>query len=202
MRWSNQVLLHLARQRSLASQADDQDKAPVAMTHECHGQRTDGPPDTDDPHRTSPNCFVTTFPPRAPRSRSQWTGSPDSRRRATSTNDPHRTSRASSAGVSRGRRQQRASSSPSESTECSCWTSCWFRRYAAEADAAPAQLADRVAADVAWLLRVHPGVPVHCIPLHPRRRPIVARDARGSRACASRCFQRTRTESTSWTWST
>lgn len=36
-------------------------------------------------------------------------------------------------------------------------------RYAAEADADPAQLADRVAADVAWLLRAHPGVPVHCI---------------------------------------
>ena len=36
-------------------------------------------------------------------------------------------------------------------------------RYAVEADADPAQLADRVAADVAWLLRAHPGVPLHCI---------------------------------------
>ena len=36
-------------------------------------------------------------------------------------------------------------------------------RYAVEAEADPATLADRVAADIAWLLRAHPGVPLHCI---------------------------------------
>jgi hypothetical protein len=36
-------------------------------------------------------------------------------------------------------------------------------RIAAEADADPAELADRVAADVAWLARSHPDVPVHCV---------------------------------------
>ena len=36
-------------------------------------------------------------------------------------------------------------------------------RVAAEADADPAKLADRVAADVAWLADAHPGVPVHCV---------------------------------------
>lgn len=36
-------------------------------------------------------------------------------------------------------------------------------RVAAEADADPAKLADRVAADVAWIAQAHPGVPVHCI---------------------------------------
>jgi hypothetical protein len=36
-------------------------------------------------------------------------------------------------------------------------------RYAVEADADPTVLADRVAKDVAWILRAHPGVPVHCV---------------------------------------
>ena len=36
-------------------------------------------------------------------------------------------------------------------------------RVAAEADADPTMLADRVAADVAWLADAHPGVPVHCV---------------------------------------
>ena len=36
-------------------------------------------------------------------------------------------------------------------------------RYAVEADADPKVLAERVAKDVAWILKAHPGVPVHCI---------------------------------------
>jgi hypothetical protein len=36
-------------------------------------------------------------------------------------------------------------------------------RCAVEADADPALLADRVAADVAWLVDANPGVPVHCV---------------------------------------
>jgi hypothetical protein len=36
-------------------------------------------------------------------------------------------------------------------------------RVAVEADADPAKLADRVAADVAWVLDAHHDVPVHCI---------------------------------------
>lgn len=36
-------------------------------------------------------------------------------------------------------------------------------RVAAEADADPAKFADRVAANVAWLLKAHPQVPVHCV---------------------------------------
>jgi hypothetical protein len=36
-------------------------------------------------------------------------------------------------------------------------------RLAAEADADPHALAERVAADVAWLLDANPGVPVHCV---------------------------------------
>jgi hypothetical protein len=36
-------------------------------------------------------------------------------------------------------------------------------RVAAEADADPAKFADRVAADVAWLLKTYPQVPVHCV---------------------------------------
>ena len=36
-------------------------------------------------------------------------------------------------------------------------------RYAAEADADPVALASRVAADVAWIARAHPEVPVHCV---------------------------------------
>jgi hypothetical protein len=36
-------------------------------------------------------------------------------------------------------------------------------RYAAEADMDPAELADRVAKDVAWILKAHPGIPVHCV---------------------------------------
>ena len=36
-------------------------------------------------------------------------------------------------------------------------------RVAAEAEADPAKLADRVAADVAWLAHAHHGVPVHCV---------------------------------------
>ena len=36
-------------------------------------------------------------------------------------------------------------------------------RVAAEADADPGKFADRVAADVAWILKVHPKVPVHCV---------------------------------------
>jgi len=36
-------------------------------------------------------------------------------------------------------------------------------RYAVEADADPTALADRVAKDVAWILKAHPGVPVHCV---------------------------------------
>jgi len=36
-------------------------------------------------------------------------------------------------------------------------------RYAAEADVDPAELANRVAKDVAWIVKAHPGIPVHCI---------------------------------------
>jgi hypothetical protein len=36
-------------------------------------------------------------------------------------------------------------------------------RVAAEADADPAKFADRVAADVAWILKAHPKVPIHCV---------------------------------------
>jgi hypothetical protein len=36
-------------------------------------------------------------------------------------------------------------------------------RYAVEADADPVVLAERVAQDVAWILKAHPGIPVHCI---------------------------------------
>ena len=36
-------------------------------------------------------------------------------------------------------------------------------RSAMEADADPAQLADRVAADVAWISSAHPDAPVHCV---------------------------------------
>jgi len=36
-------------------------------------------------------------------------------------------------------------------------------RYAVEADADAAKLADRVAKDVAWILKAHPLVPVHCV---------------------------------------
>jgi hypothetical protein len=36
-------------------------------------------------------------------------------------------------------------------------------RVAAEADADPAKFADRVAEEVAWILKVHPKVPVHCV---------------------------------------
>lgn len=36
-------------------------------------------------------------------------------------------------------------------------------RCAVEADADPVVLAERVAADVAWLVDAHPGVPVHCV---------------------------------------
>jgi hypothetical protein len=36
-------------------------------------------------------------------------------------------------------------------------------RYAAEADADPAELARRISADVAWVLRQNPGIAVHCI---------------------------------------
>jgi hypothetical protein len=36
-------------------------------------------------------------------------------------------------------------------------------RVAAEADADPGNFAERVAADVAWILKVHPKVPVHCV---------------------------------------
>lgn len=36
-------------------------------------------------------------------------------------------------------------------------------RLAAEADADPNLLAERVAADVAWLVEANPGVPVHCV---------------------------------------
>jgi len=36
-------------------------------------------------------------------------------------------------------------------------------RYAVEADADPAALASRVANDVAWILKAHPSVPVHCV---------------------------------------
>ncbi|HUS27782.1 MAG TPA: hypothetical protein VMZ53_04720 [Kofleriaceae bacterium] len=36
-------------------------------------------------------------------------------------------------------------------------------RYAVEADADPTKLADRVAKDVAWLLKANPLVPVHCV---------------------------------------
>ena len=36
-------------------------------------------------------------------------------------------------------------------------------RIGVEADADQTKLADRVAADVAWILRANPGVPVHCI---------------------------------------
>lgn len=35
--------------------------------------------------------------------------------------------------------------------------------YGVEANADPVKLADRVSADVAWILRAHPDVPVHCI---------------------------------------
>jgi hypothetical protein len=36
-------------------------------------------------------------------------------------------------------------------------------RYAVEADADPTVLADRVAKDVAWILKAHPSAPVHCV---------------------------------------
>jgi hypothetical protein len=36
-------------------------------------------------------------------------------------------------------------------------------RYAVEADADPTALADRVAKDVAWIVKAHPGIPVHCV---------------------------------------
>lgn len=36
-------------------------------------------------------------------------------------------------------------------------------RYAAEADADPTKLAERVAKDVAWILKARPGIPVHCV---------------------------------------
>ena len=36
-------------------------------------------------------------------------------------------------------------------------------RYAAEADVDPTELANRVAKDVAWILKAHPGIPVHCV---------------------------------------
>lgn len=36
-------------------------------------------------------------------------------------------------------------------------------RYAVEADADPTKLAERVAKDVARILKAHPGVPVHCV---------------------------------------
>jgi hypothetical protein len=36
-------------------------------------------------------------------------------------------------------------------------------RYAAEADVDPRELANRVAQDVAWILKAHPGIPVHCV---------------------------------------
>jgi len=36
-------------------------------------------------------------------------------------------------------------------------------RYAAEAEADPAELADRVAKDIAWILSSRPGIPVHCV---------------------------------------
>jgi hypothetical protein len=36
-------------------------------------------------------------------------------------------------------------------------------RYAAEASADPASVARRVAEDVAWILKAHRGVPVHCV---------------------------------------
>lgn len=36
-------------------------------------------------------------------------------------------------------------------------------RYGVEAEADPEQLAERVAADIAWLLNAYPGVPLHCI---------------------------------------
>lgn len=36
-------------------------------------------------------------------------------------------------------------------------------RYAAEADADPTKLAERVANDVAWILKARPGIPIHCV---------------------------------------
>jgi hypothetical protein len=36
-------------------------------------------------------------------------------------------------------------------------------RYAVEADADPTKLAERVAKDVAWILKARPGIPVHCV---------------------------------------
>lgn len=36
-------------------------------------------------------------------------------------------------------------------------------RYAVEADADPKVLAERVAKDVAWIIKAHPGIPVHCV---------------------------------------
>lgn len=36
-------------------------------------------------------------------------------------------------------------------------------RYAVEADADPKVLAERAAKDVAWIVKAHPGVPVHCV---------------------------------------
>jgi hypothetical protein len=36
-------------------------------------------------------------------------------------------------------------------------------RYAVEADADPKALAERVAKDVAWIMKAHPGIPVHCV---------------------------------------
>lgn len=36
-------------------------------------------------------------------------------------------------------------------------------RYAVEADADPTKLAERVANDVAWILKARPGIPIHCV---------------------------------------
>lgn len=36
-------------------------------------------------------------------------------------------------------------------------------RYAVETDADPTALADRVAQDVAWILKAYPGAPIHCV---------------------------------------
>ena len=36
-------------------------------------------------------------------------------------------------------------------------------RYAVDAAADPTQLADRVAADVAWIVAANPDMPIHCI---------------------------------------
>jgi hypothetical protein len=50
-----------------------------------------------------------------------------------------------------------ASTYDAEGNELHTW------RYSAEATADPNQLAERVAADVAWVLHAFPGVPVHCV---------------------------------------